>query len=324
MLTLIQAQERVEEKLGKIIFPEQPARLYDPIRYILSNGGKRIRPSLVLLGANLFSDEIEAALDPAVAVEIFHNFTLLHDDLMDDSRIRRGQETVHLKWDPNVAILSGDAMSIIANQFVTNVDADILPDVLQTFNTTAVEVCEGQMMDMDFEERDEVAMDEYIRMIELKTSVLIAASLKIGALSVKAGMEDAQELYEFGRSLGIAFQLQDDLLDSYGDTQTFGKKIGNDILTNKKTYLMISALQLASGADFTELEKWLSKEKFDPGEKIEAVKTIFDRYSIREKTNEKIREYFENSMKELTKIKVDADRKKVLESFAENLMKRKM
>jgi geranylgeranyl diphosphate synthase type II len=264
MISLDEAQQIIEKNLAEISFPDNPVNLYGPVEYILSNGGKRIRPSLVLLGANLFSDDVQPAVNPALAVEIFHNFTLLHDDLMDNSLIRRGRDTVHIKWNPNVAILSGDAMSIIANRFVSKVDSKILPDVMEVFNRTAIEVCEGQMMDMEFENRNDVHVDEYLRMIELKTSVLIAASLQIGALTGGASKQDSVQLYEFGRSLGIAFQLQDDLLDSYGDVEKFGKKIGNDIITNKKTYLMISALDNADDDDLYTLNLWLEKDKFDP------------------------------------------------------------
>ncbi|MGC9342390.1 MAG: polyprenyl synthetase family protein [Bacteroidales bacterium] len=324
MLSLEDARLRIEQKLKETSFPEKPELLYDPVKYILSNGGKRIRPALVLLGANVFTDDIDPALDPAISVEIFHNFTLLHDDLMDNSKIRRGRATVHEKWNPNIAILSGDAMSIIANQFVSKVKAEILPDVLEVFNRTAVEVCEGQMMDMAFEEREDVTVDEYIRMIELKTSVLIAASLQIGAFTGGANKTQAFELYEFGRLLGIAFQLQDDLLDSYGDTEKFGKKVGNDILTNKKTYLMISAMERSNEEDRVRLKDWLNKENFDPEEKVREIKKIFDNCSIKELTLQKIKEYFDAALNELDKIDVPDVRKKVLRDFSDNLMKREM
>ena len=324
MIGLTEAQQLIEKKLAEISFPKEPRNLYHPVQYILSNGGKRIRPSLVILGANVFTNNLDEAINPALAVEIFHNFTLLHDDLMDNSRIRRGKDTVHIKWDPNIAILSGDAMSIIANQYVSRVNSRVLPDVMEVFNRTAVEVCEGQMMDMEFEDRQDVQVDEYIRMIELKTSVLIAASLQIGALVGGASREESFELYEFGRYLGIAFQLQDDLLDSYGDIEKFGKKIGNDILTNKKTFLMISALENATREDLRELKHWLKKEQFDPEEKIVAVKKIFDNYNIKELTLKKIHDYFYASRTELSKINVKQERKSVLLDFSDNLMKRQM
>ena len=324
MLSFDDAGKLIERKLEEIQFPESPRELYDPIRYILNIGGKRIRPALVLLGANLFSDTIEEALYPAIAMEVFHNFTLLHDDLMDNSMIRRGKETVHLRWDPNIAILSGDAMSILANSFVSRVRPDILPLVLKTFNDTAVEVCEGQMMDMNFENRRDVSVDEYIRMIELKTSVLIAASLKIGGIIGGATDRQAHELYDFGRYLGIAFQLQDDYLDTYGDSQTFGKKIGNDILTNKKTFLMISALENSDPESLQRLKAWLMREEYDPDEKITEVKAIYDECGVKDRTNEKIREYFEASIKELNRILIPEERKTVLRNFSEQLMKREV
>lgn len=324
MLSLKDAGILIEKKILNLQFPDNPRELYDPVRYILKIGGKRIRPSLVLLGANMFNDNVEEALDPAIAIEIFHNFTLLHDDLMDNSRIRRGQETVHIRWNPNIAILSGDTMSILANRYVTRVRPGILPQVLESFNQTAVEVCEGQMMDMNFENRGDVTVDEYIRMIELKTSVLIAASLKIGGMVGGASEKQAHEIYEFGRHLGIAFQLQDDLLDTYGDTRTFGKKIGNDILTNKKTFLMISALENADSLNLKKLKEWLKREKFDPEEKVKEIKTIYDACGVMKLTLEKINEYFEASMHELEKISVPDDRKIVLKTFSENLMKREV
>lgn len=324
MLSLEDARSRIEKKINETLFPATPAQLYDPVRYILSIGGKRIRPSLVLLGANVFDDNIEPALDAAVAIEIFHNFTLLHDDLMDNSKIRRGKETVHEKWNPNIAILSGDTMSIIANQFVSRVNPDILPDVLKVFNQTAVEVCEGQMMDMTFEKREDVSVEEYIKMIELKTSVLIAASLKIGAYIGGANHKEANEMYEYGRLLGIAFQIQDDLLDSYGDTETFGKKVGNDIVSNKKTYLMISAMEQSGKEDLDALKSWLNNKDFDPENKIREVKKIYDRYNIKALTLDKTREYFDSARAVLEKIVVSEERKIVLEAFSNTLMKRKV
>ena len=322
MLSLNDAVKLVEEKLEEITFPSDPPQLYDPVRYILSNGGKRIRPALVLLGANFFKDDVKCALDPAIAIEIFHNFTLLHDDLMDNSGIRRGKETVHVKWNPNIAILSGDTMSIIANQFVAKVSPEILPRVLKVFNQTALEVCEGQMLDMSFETRDKVSVAEYIKMIGLKTSVLIAASLEIGAYCGGAADIQANELYQFGKHLGIAFQLQDDYLDTYGDTETFGKKVGNDILSNKKTYLMISALEKVERNDRKKLDDWLTKKDFDPEEKIREVKQIFDKYHIGEITSAKIREYFNSAMAKLEKMDVESERKMVLKDFGGELMRR--
>lgn len=322
MLSLEEAQKRILAELEHIQIPSEPGNLYAPVEYILSNGGKRIRPSLVLLGANVFSDDVSEALSPAVGIEIFHNFTLLHDDLMDHSAIRRGKKTVHLKWNPNIAILSGDVMSIMANEFISKVDERHLRSVLAVFNRTALEVCEGQMMDMDFETRDNVSINEYLEMIRLKTSVLIAGSLEIGAITAGAGEKSARELYEFGLNLGLAFQLQDDLLDSYGDTGTFGKKVGNDILTNKKTYLMISALQLASPSDLTRLKNLMEQKETEPSLKIQAVREIFDIYNVKSLITEKINSFFNLALQQLDKLEVPEERKSVLRSFSYDLMKR--
>ncbi len=322
MLTLKEAGNIIEKALKNTDFPEKPENLYEPVKYILSNGGKRIRPSLVLLAANVYTNNYLKALEPALGVEIFHNFTLLHDDLMDNSPIRRNKPTVHEKWESNIAILSGDAMSIIASQYITKVDDSILRQVTDHFNSTAVEVCEGQMMDMDFENRWDVTVDEYIRMISLKTSVLIAAGLKIGALIGGAPEKEADILYNYGLNLGIAFQLQDDYLDSFGDSGTFGKKIGNDIVTNKKTYLMINALKLSDRNDHLRLTELLSTENIDPAQKISEVLSFFKKYGIKEKTQSEIRNYFNKAVSCLNNIEVPDRRKELLRQFPEMLMKR--
>ncbi|MCK4921182.1 MAG: polyprenyl synthetase family protein [Bacteroidales bacterium] len=322
MLSLKDAQIRIKKEIENINLPDKPRSLYDPVKYILELGGKRIRPALVLLGANMFSDNIKSAIDPAIGIEIFHNFTLLHDDLMDNSEIRRGKETVHNKWSPNISILSGDVMSILAGQFIAKSDSPLLNDILSTFNRTAIEVCEGQMLDMDFENRLDVSIPEYLEMIRLKTSVLIAASLEIGALAGGAELKSSKELYDFGLNLGLAFQLQDDLLDSYGDTGTFGKKVGNDILTNKKTFLMITALNNSSAEDKTHLLEILAQENFDPDEKIKSVKSIYDKCSIKQLTIEKINHYFGLALQKLEDIDVEDERKAVLRKFSFELKER--
>lgn len=309
MLKLKEAHEIIENELKKLYIPEAPAGLYEPIKYILSNGGKRIRPSIVLLSANLFSDDISEAVNPALGLEVFHNFTLLHDDLMDRSSKRRGKETVHLKWSDNIAILSGDAMSILAAQLMADTEAGQSKEIQKIFNKTAIEVCEGQMMDMDFETRTEVSIEEYIRMIELKTSVLLAAGFKIGALAGGAKMEDAELLYEFGRNLGLAFQLQDDFLDTYGNYETFGKKIGGDILNNKKTFLAINALNLSSPADKKTLLVYMSAGQDDPQKKIKEVISIFDKYHIAQITREKIEVYFNLALENLTRLQLPESKK---------------
>ncbi|HBG58601.1 MAG TPA: isoprenyl synthetase, partial [Porphyromonadaceae bacterium] len=267
---------KIEEAIRKIPFDMKPVTLYEPIRYALSVGGKRIRPMLVLLATDMFGQEIEVSVKPAIGIEIFHNFTLLHDDLMDNSDMRRGMPTVHKKWDASTAILSGDAMLIESYKYVASVPPAVLPEIMSLFSKTAMEVCQGQQLDMDFEKRTDVSESEYLEMIMLKTAVLLACSLKVGALLAGASPHDAELLYNFGINIGLAFQLKDDLLDVYGDAKTFGKNIGGDIVSNKKTYLLIKALKTAGDGQRTELLKWISAEKFDKNEKIESVKNIYN------------------------------------------------
>ncbi len=323
MLHSGEVQKLVSEEIGKIRFPISPASLYEPVRYILSNGGKRLRPVLAVLAANMFTDDVLPAVKPALGIELFHNFTLLHDDLMDQAPIRRGNPTVHMKWSQDVAILSGDAMSILAYHFISSCRENILGKVLKIFNRTAVEVCEGQMMDMDFEYRNDVTEEEYIRMIELKTSVLIAASLQIGAICGGASDSQAEQLYQYGRNLGIAFQLQDDFLDTYGDTTTFGKKVGNDIVTNKKTYLVISALKGAGNNDRTRLMGLYSETDIPPGKKISEVREIFDRLGVREKITETSGRFFTMASAVLADLDILPEKKRILEDFSRTLMYRK-
>lgn len=312
----------IEKELHNLLLDNEPKELYEPIRYILSIGGKRIRPALVIMGCNLFSDNIEAAVNPAIAIEMFHNFTLLHDDIMDNAVVRRNKPTVHEKWNKNIALLSGDAMLIKAYEFISKSDPSILVPVLEVFNKTSVEVCEGQQYDMNFEHRQSVLVDEYLKMIELKTAVLIGASLKIGAITGKAKNEDANNLYEFGKNLGLAFQLQDDLLDVYANPETFGKDNGGDIVSNKKTYLLITALNLAQGAVRQDLTEWLQMKEFKKEVKIKAVTKIFDNLRIEALTREKADEYFQRAFISLDKIPVDENRKTSLKEFAVKLMGR--
>lgn len=323
MHTLEQAIEIVEKELKYLRIPSSPATLYDPVRYILSNGGKRIRPALALLAANLFTDHPECALGPALGVEVFHNFTLLHDDLMDKSVVRRGKPTVHEKWNSNIAILSGDVMAFMAGAQVAKVPEGRSEAVLKLFHRTAIEVCEGQMMDMSFESRELVSKEEYIRMIALKTAVLIAASLGMGALSAGSPEDHANRLYQFGLNLGIAFQLQDDLLDSYGDQETFGKKIGNDILTNKKTFLMITAHEKASPEDAIRLRKLYGTKPADPKKKIEEVMEIFNRCMVKEETEKAVNHYYKQALSELDSLGFPAEKTMVLRDMAGGLMGRK-
>lgn len=322
MYDIKQAQEIVNKALIAANVSKEPAGLYEPIAYALSVGGKRLRPALTIMGCNLFTDSVEGAIDAAIGIEVFHNFTLLHDDIMDNADIRRGNPTVHKKWDENTAILSGDAMMIKASQFVTRTHEEFLKPVLKTFNKAAIQVCEGQQYDMNFENQSFVAEENYLEMIRLKTAVLLAASLKIGAIIGGASNEDAQHLYNFGENLGLAFQLQDDLLDTYGDAKIFGKNIGGDIASNKKTFLLIKALSTAKGDDLAELKDYLQKDDFDRDHKVDTFKRIYDSVNIKETTEDRIKHYFNLANDELNKITVKDEKKTLLKEFCESLMVR--
>ena len=313
---------KIEEAIRKIPFDMKPVTLYEPIRYALSVGGKRIRPMLVLLATDMFGQEIEVSVKPAIGIEIFHNFTLLHDDLMDNSDMRRGMPTVHKKWDASTAILSGDAMLIESYKYVASVPPAVLPEIMSLFSKTAMEVCQGQQLDMDFEKRTDVSESEYLEMIMLKTAVLLACSLKVGALLAGASPHDAELLYNFGINIGLAFQLKDDLLDVYGDAKTFGKNIGGDIVSNKKTYLLIKALKTAGDGQRTELLKWISAEKFDKNEKIESVKNIYNDLNLKSISENLIEKYYLAALDSLSLVHVADERKKELISLSENLMYR--
>jgi len=313
---------KIEEAIRKIPFDMKPVTLYEPIRYALSVGGKRIRPMLVLLATDMFGQEIEVSVKPAIGIEIFHNFTLLHDDLMDNSDMRRGMPTVHKKWDASTAILSGDAMLIESYKYVASVPPAVLPEIMSLFSKTAMEVCQGQQLDMDFEKRTDVSESEYLEMIVLKTAVLLACSLKMGALLAGASPRDAELLYTFGINIGLAFQLKDDLLDVYGDAKTFGKNIGGDIVSNKKTYLLIKALKTAGDGQRTELLKWISAEKFDKNEKIESVKNIYNDLNLKSISENLIEKYYLAALDCLSFVHVADERKKELISLSENLMYR--
>jgi geranylgeranyl diphosphate synthase, type II len=323
MLSLHECQDIIQKHLKEINLPESPLNLYEPIRYMLEPEGKRIRPVLVLMGCNVFSDDIGQAVFPAMAVEVFHNFTLMHDDIMDQSAMRRNRPTVHVKWNPNIGILSGDAMLIKAYELLAAAPSASLLNILGLFNKTALEVCEGQQYDMDFERNMNITLEEYLKMVELKTAVLLAASLKIGAIIGGADKTDADMLYEFGRNIGIAFQLQDDLLDVYADPLLFGKITGNDIVSNKKTVLLILALQLAKGQMKKDLLQWLETGKFDRIEKIRCVMDIYTRLNLKEITALKVKYYHEQALDMLGKLRCDADRKVELRAFSEILMNRK-
>lgn len=301
--------------------PAHPARLYDPVRYTMTLGGKRMRPILVLMGAGLFTDDVKPALHAAIGIELFHNFTLLHDDIMDKAPLRRGKETVYAKWNPDIAILSGDAMYTQAFRQVALSPAHILPHVLDIFTRTALEVCEGQQLDMDFESRADVSIPEYIRMIELKTAVLLAGALEIGALCGGAYATEAHKLYEFGKHVGIAFQLQDDILDVYGDPVKFGKQVGGDIVSNKKTFLLISALERADAYSKEALLNWMQAGNGN-GEKVKAVTEIYDRLGIRVLAEDEMKKHYDAGILALNSMHIDASRKELVREFADSLMVR--
>jgi len=310
-----------EEKLREERFDGNPHQLYDPIQYMLDLGGKRLRPVLTLMGYGLFGDDLEKALPQAIAIELFHNFTLIHDDIMDNAPVRRGKTTVYKKWDSNTAILSGDTLFALAYQYAQKADSDILGEVLSVFSRTAIEVCEGQQMDLEFEKKNDVSVEEYIEMIRLKTGVLFAASLKIGSLIARASKEDSETLYKFGEVIGLGFQLQDDYLDTFGDEKIFGKKTGGDIVTNKKTFLYLKALEKADDTTRKQLIDLYSKTG-DDEEKIGTVKNIFRELKVDNDNIELINQYFNESISFLDKLNASDEKKQELRKVAENMIKR--
>ncbi len=312
----------IEEALQKETKTKEPKQLYFPISYTISLGGKRIRPAMVLLANDLFGGQTNDALNAALAVEIFHNFTLIHDDVMDNAPIRRGQETVYKKWGVNTSILSGDVMFVQSVKLLSKTNYPNLQKVIQLFTKTAIEVCEGQQYDMNFEEKDDVYIDDYLKMIELKTAVLLAASLKIGAYIGNAEEEDAEHLYQFGKNLGVAFQLMDDILDLYGNPEKFGKRVGGDIISNKKTYLLLKAQELASGNLKKELEFCLTSKALKEDSKVEKVKAIFNQLKIKELALAEMDLHYNTAMTHLDTLNAPAEKKKVFEGFAKSLMKR--
>lgn len=323
MLTATEIQEKVNAYIASLPYERNPKSLYDPIEYVLAAGGKRIRPSFVLMAYNLFHDDVDRILPVATALETYHNYTLLHDDLMDKADMRRGRPTVHKKWDDNTAILSGDTMLVLAYEHLAKCDTEYLKPALDLFTETALEVSEGQQFDMEFETRNDVAEEEYIEMIRLKTSVLLACALKMGAVVAGASDADANALYAFGEKVGLAFQLQDDLLDVYGDPKVFGKAIGGDITSNKKTFMLINAFNRADAGTRAELERWTTATEFDPAEKIAAVTEIYNRLGIDKLAEQRIKEYFEQSRQHLDELSVSDDRKAVLREYTERMMNRK-
>lgn len=322
MLNSNEILQKINERLDTISGDRKPETLYEPIRYVLSIGGKRIRPVLMMLTYELFRDNSEDIIMPACAIETYHNYTLLHDDLMDNADLRRGHQTVHKKWDANTAILSGDSMLVLAYQRMAQCDPTKLKPVLDLFSKTALEIGEGQQYDMDFEHRNDVTEDEYIEMIRLKTSVLLACSMKIGAILADAPAADADNLYRFGEQVGLAFQLQDDYLDVYGDPSVFGKAIGGDIVSNKKTYMLINAMNRADSEQRRRLSKWIGAKDFDAGEKIAAVRAIYDEIGIDRLALEKINHYFRQSRKYIDAVNVDRERKAELMNYVSVMMKR--
>lgn len=308
--------------LGKKIKTKEPQNLYAPISYILNLGGKRLRPTLTLMATEIFGTDYTEAMDAALAIEIFHNFSLVHDDIMDDAPLRRGKSTVHEKWDVNTGILSGDAMLISAYQLFENYKGDTFRSLAQLFSSTAIRVCEGQQYDVDFETRDDVTIPEYLKMIEYKTAVLVAASLKMGGIIAKVSLDEQNSMYEFGRNLGIAFQLQDDYLDVFGDSKVFGKQVGGDIIGNKKTFLYLKAMELGTANQKKELRDLYSIQPNDASIKIGSIKDIFSESEARECTKQEIKKYTQRAFDCLESLSISEEKKELLKEFGENLMRR--
>ena len=322
MYTSEELLKKVNEALDNLVYDRQPASLYDPIKYVLSIGGKRVRPVLTLLSYNLYKEDALSIMPQAIGLETYHNFTLLHDDLMDHADMRRGHETVHKKWDANRAILSGDTMLLQAFERVEDCDPAKLPAVFKVFIQTTLEIGEGQQLDVEFETRNDVTEEEYIEMIRLKTSVLLACACKVGAIMADAPAEDIENMYKFGEKLGLAFQLQDDLLDVYGNPAVFGKNIGGDITSNKKTYMLINAFNRANDEQRKELTKWVEAKEFDRNEKVKAVTELYNEIGIKQLCEQKIEEYYQESLVYLAKVNVTDERKKILKAYAAEMMKR--
>ena len=322
MLTISEYREVFVDYLSSFSVDKEPLNLYNPVSYILNLKGKRLRPILTLMTSDIFSDNYKSGLDAALAVEVFHNFSLVHDDIMDDAPVRRGEITVHEKWDINTGILSGDAMLIMAYQLFENYEPLIFRQLAQLFSKTALEVCEGQQYDVDFETRDDVMLPEYLKMIEYKTAVLVAAALKMGAIVAGASEKSQEQMYAFGLNLGIAFQLQDDYLDVFGDPKTFGKQVGGDIIENKKTYLYLKAMSSGSEMMTKELEHLYSIQPKESETKVNAVRSIFEKTKADEATRVAIADYTAKAFQVLDNIELENDKKDLLQKFGENLMNR--
>lgn len=315
-------QQQIEEAIRLLPIDKQPVELYEPIRYTLDLGGKRMRPVLVLMACELAGGKASAALSPALGIELFHNFTLLHDDIMDQAPLRRGKPTVYQHWNTNIAILSGDVMFVEACKLIAEAPAPVLKPVLDAFYKTAIEVCEGQQWDLNFETMGEVSIDDYLNMIALKTAVLLGASLQIGGLIANGNTAMADQLYELGVALGVAFQLQDDILDTYGDPDKFGKQVGGDIIQNKKTFLLLTALQQADAQQQQTLQHWLTTTAFEPVEKVEAVKAIYGQLDIRQQAEAERDRHYAHAMELLQQLEVPAERKEPLAALATQLLHR--
>lgn len=323
MYTSSELMQMVNRTIEYLPYDRKPAALYEPIKYVLSLGGKRLRPVLMLMAYNMYKEDVEHILMPAVAIETYHNFTLLHDDLMDRAEVRRGKPCVHKKWNDNAAILSGDNMLVLSFHRMLQCDEKYMPAVLRLFTETALEIDEGQQYDIDFEERSDVTEEEYIEMIRLKTSVLLACALKIGGILGGATVQDAEALYEFGEKLGLAFQLQDDYLDVYGDFKTFGKQIGGDIMCNKKTYMLINAQLLANEEQARELTMWLNKENPQREEKVAAVTRLYDEIGVPGLVRNKISQYYQQAAQALSRLSLPRERTAVLWDYAQSMLNRK-
>lgn len=317
-------QKSFLEYLETFAVEKEPKNLYEPVNYILKLGGKRLRPVLTIMTTEIFGGAAKTALDAALSVEVFHNFSLIHDDIMDDAPLRRGKKTVHEKWDLNTGILSGDAMLILAYQLFENYEASVFQALAKLFSKTALEVCEGQQYDIDFETRNDVSIAEYLKMIEYKTAVLVGAAMKMGAIVAKASDKDQNAIYDFGRYLGVAFQLQDDYLDAFGNPETFGKQVGGDILENKKTYLYLKTLELGSNVQKTSLVETMNTNSISETEKVESVKSLFNSSGASEATQVAVKDYTDKAFKVLEGLNISEDKKQVLRLFGEQLMNRRV
>lgn len=318
MHTTLQLQKIIIDAIPEIVYPQHPANLYEPIRYIMNLGGKRLRPVMVLMATELFSDDLNQSLEVALAIETFHNFTLVHDDIMDNAPLRRGQKTVHEKWGVNNAILSGDVMMVESNKHLSKVDISVLKPVLDTFNATAQGVCEGQQLDMEFEQRNDVSIEEYIEMIRLKTAVLLGGAMKLGAIVGGASAADADLLYQFGENVGVAFQLQDDILDVYGNPEKFGKQVGGDIISNKKTYLHLKTLALAQSDEIAVLKNDIENQV----EKVNQVTNIYNKYQIKELATSEMDKYLTIAQQALQKLSIADEKKNQFRILIQEILER--